>query len=647
MRPHWSRHAARALARLAVLGLVLALAGPIGWAEEAARQWRWTGVDRVVSVGDVHGAYLSLVELLKGVGLASEELRWSGGDAHLVITGDVVDRGSQSREALELLMRLEGEAADAGGRVHVLLGNHEVMNLIGDLRYVSHEEFAAFAAEEDPDDRKAAYRRAIRQGAALSGDLRRARAELAVRYPPGFFGHRRAFSPDGDLGRWLLDRPILVVINDVAYVHGGLPPLLLELDPEAINQIARADIVSFLAARQRMIELGVLASEQGFAEQLGVARALIEEVEGGSEQAARAARRLLEASESLPFAADGPLWYRGTALNPVEEEQPIVERVLAHLGASSVVIGHTPTHTGRIMARFDGLVVMGDTGMLASHYDGRPSAFVLRNGVQLAFYPGEGASQLVSRRWELAASEFASETEIEEFLRTAPVVSIGEVGSGRTRPKRVALADNGRRLEAIFKTVDDATARCRIAGSEVECRDSFAHEVAAYRLDRRLGLGMVPTTVLREIDGRVGSLQLWVTGAMNEANRRSEDLRPVDPPVFAHQLDRADVFDALILNSDRSDTNVLITIRDWRLHLIDHSRAFLPLADGPPHLEGAPLRVDDELRARLAALDRDAVRADLEELLTEQQIDALLGRIAGVLDGRRHRRAESAGDRVR
>src|SRR5580765_5834762 len=111
----------------------------------------WTGIDRIVAVGDVHGDYDQLVAVLRSAGLIDEQGTWSGGKTHLVQNGDVLDRGPDSRKAMDLLMRLEKQAAEAGGFVHALIGNHEAMNVYGDLRYVSREEFAAFT-KDDPHD---------------------------------------------------------------------------------------------------------------------------------------------------------------------------------------------------------------------------------------------------------------------------------------------------------------------------------------------------------------------------------------------------------------------------------------------------------------------------------------------------------------
>src|SRR3954447_11204409 len=137
--------------RLAIfVVLVRSLATPAPAAES-----EWKGVERVVAVGDIHGDYTGFVSVLRAAGIIDAKERWIGGKAHLVQTGDVVDRGGDSRKAMDLLMSLEKQAAKAGGGVHALIGNHEAMNLYGDLRYTTPEEFAAFKTGQSADVRAA------------------------------------------------------------------------------------------------------------------------------------------------------------------------------------------------------------------------------------------------------------------------------------------------------------------------------------------------------------------------------------------------------------------------------------------------------------------------------------------------------------
>jgi hypothetical protein len=618
---------------------VLCLIAAVSWSAAAAAgteppQWRWSGVGRVVTVGDVHGAYLPLVGLLSDVGLVSQDLRWIGGDSHLVMLGDLVDRGPRSRDVLDLVMRLQREAEEAGGRVHVLLGNHEIMNLVGDLRYVTEDDYAAFAVDEDPKYRKAVVRQRLGQVASSTKSMRRVREKLMERCPEGYFAHRRAFAPDGVYGSWLLDQRILVVINDVAYVHGGLPPELRGYSPDEINTVAMSELQTFLEAQQRLLDMGVLGHEMTYPKQLAYAREAVREAGSRPSAAADAANTMLQASNGMVFRTEGPLWYRGTALHPAGNEAETVTAVLDHLGAQTVVVGHTPIHTGRISSRFDGAVVRADTGMLTSHYGGRASAVIQAEGQLYGYYPGEQLTALASeRRWELTEGTLAEEEAVLAFLESAPVVSVEDVGAGETNPRRVWLADNGRRGRAIFKDVDEEV-DCTIRDIVYPCRHSYRHEAAAYRIDRLLGLGMVPPTVVREIEGTVGSLQLWVEGAINEENRRAEDIQPERPKEFEYQRERAAAFDWLTYNTHRNGTNLLITIRDWRIHLIDHEQAFVPVPTGPPHLDDQRLKIERHLADMIGEMDPEMVRAELEGLLDEAELSALIARIGQLPEDR-------------
>ncbi|HEY1416100.1 MAG TPA: metallophosphoesterase, partial [Caulobacteraceae bacterium] len=126
-----------ALLAAAVVGL--ALPAP-------AAQTAWDHVARVVVFGDLHGDYAKFHDMLSKAGLIDARDNWSGGQSHLVQVGDLPDRAPDTRKIVELLIKLEPQARRAGGYVHALIGDHEAMNMEGDLRYTTPGEFAAFAA---------------------------------------------------------------------------------------------------------------------------------------------------------------------------------------------------------------------------------------------------------------------------------------------------------------------------------------------------------------------------------------------------------------------------------------------------------------------------------------------------------------------
>ena len=223
-------------------------------AAEQVGPFEWSGVERLVVIGDVHGSYEKLLPLLRGTGLVDEQLAWVGGTSHVAFLGDLIDRGPLERPVLDLLRRLEDEATAAGGQIHVLLGNHEVLNLVGDLRFVEGQGFSDFIDEEDAGDRSAASARF--RSMALDAGMASAKMQAAFyeRHPPGFFGRLRAFAPEGEYGRWLLEKPTVVKINGFVFLHGGLTDEVAVLGLDGINQAVTQSVLEFLANREAVAD---------------------------------------------------------------------------------------------------------------------------------------------------------------------------------------------------------------------------------------------------------------------------------------------------------------------------------------------------------------------------------------------------------
>ncbi len=309
-----------------------------------------TTPERVVAIGDVHGAFDSFVAILREAGLVGNNRRWSGGKAVLVQTGDVLDRGPDSKRVLDLLRSLEGEAARAGGQVHALVGNHEVMRLIGDMRDVSAKEYTAFQTPESASLRDTLYGSAsntTRDQARKAGekfDEAASRKKFYAETPLGLLEMHRAFSPKGDYGAWLRQKRAFVKINGVLYVHGGFSPAVAATSCPA------------LATRTRL-ELQAATLD------------------------ATAAVELLQRE-------DGPLWYRGLVNGTATDAD--VTAVLSSLGAKAIVVGHSTTKDMKIQSLFGGRVIAIDTGMLGGTFfpNGAPSALEISGDTMTAIYIG-------------------------------------------------------------------------------------------------------------------------------------------------------------------------------------------------------------------------------------------------------------------
>jgi hypothetical protein len=389
---------------------VLALFATGGAPAPAAAQ---PGSGRVVAIGDIHGAGDGLRAILQEAGLIDGERGWSGGAATLVQTGDFTDRGPGVREIMDLLMRLEDEAPDDGGEVRVLLGNHEAMNMMGDVRDVTPTIFAAFAAEDAERRREDAYRQyttyASRWRSNGDGPERleqMSRGEWMRARPPGFVEYMEAMGPDGRYGRWLRDQSIATVAAGTLFVHAGLSPDLEAESVEALNDRARDEIERFDRHRRHLVDAGIILPFSTF-EEMFVAVALelrtwIERLSPDSRQrrrrpsVTRAERALIDVLTDLQSIdswsivdSDGPLWFRGLALRQEPEVDGFIGGLLRRFGVARVVVGHSVTPSRRIVSRAGERVFLIDTGMLENAYRGRPSALELLDGRITAIYPGE------------------------------------------------------------------------------------------------------------------------------------------------------------------------------------------------------------------------------------------------------------------
>ena len=296
------------IALLATLALLLVAACPPVFSQDG-----FDGVERIVAVGDIHGDFSAFTEVLRSAKLIDKRDSWIGGTTHLVQTGDFLDRGAESRKVMDLLMSLEEQAAKAGGAVHVLLGNHEVLNILGDLRYVSAGEFESYQSPGAAELQRQAFESQATDSQKKDSAYRKA---WEKKHPPGWVEHRFAFSQAGTYGKWLRQKNTVIRINEVLFLHGGISPKYTSMSIHDINELVREDLMKSPA----------------------------------------------EAIQGILTDPEGPLWYRGMAQAPESEIASQVDAVLSAFVVQHIVIAHTPT-PGIVMPRFKGKVIMIDVGL--------------------------------------------------------------------------------------------------------------------------------------------------------------------------------------------------------------------------------------------------------------------------------------------
>ena len=302
---------------------------------------------RIVAVGDLHGDFDAWQAIARGAGIIDAGGHWAGGKAIFVQMGDVTDRWSDSLKIVRNLQQLQKEAPRKGGKVIVILGNHEAMNLLGDNRYTTPGEYAAFVDGQSAGRRDRVYEanRVQLEVAYRARDPKvtpeQVRAAWMTEHPLGWVEHRLAWGPSGELGKWAANNPAIVKIGGTLFAHGGISAEYAKQPLDAVN---------------RRVAAAMAAGE--------------------------------DTPASILNDPLGPLWYRGLVMKdsdadaeraterppmPLITSEQELDAVLAAYGAQRLVIGHTPSVKG-IQITANGKLARIDTGI--SRFYGGPLSWL-------------------------------------------------------------------------------------------------------------------------------------------------------------------------------------------------------------------------------------------------------------------------------
>jgi hypothetical protein len=369
-------------------------------------QCEWTGVQKIVAVGDLHGDYDSFVDILKGTKLVDQGLHWTGGKTHLVQIGDVLDRGDYAKGAkdiFDLLMRLEKEAEQAGGKVHALLGNHEEMNItdiaFDNENYVTLNQFIDFLPEEYKERKERGIRKDYAKkppkGQKLDYPLEQRlrnywdtvrRKAISDKENEARKEYERNFNEK--YGKWLVEHNAVIKIDDIIFVHGGISEKFSTWKLEKINDRMRLELNSFISGNP------------------------IEDLQ-------------------VVYVQNGPLWYRDLSLPKINEEdlKPEVDKIFKNLGARYMVLAHTPVliKTTNDMKRFDGRIWIIDTGISRVYRPGgRETALIIEdtgNDIKFSVWPldfNEESTELIEQTRYLQEGMATKAFQLLEFTAGIP-----------------------------------------------------------------------------------------------------------------------------------------------------------------------------------------------------------------------------------
>ena len=269
----------------------------------------YKGIDSIIVISDLHGKYNNYINLLKSMGVIDNDLNWKFGKGHFVVLGDIFDRGDMVTEILWHLFGLENQAAEAGGKLHVLLGNHEVMVLGNSTGYINEK-------------------------------YKKVEKISKTRY-------FRLYSKNTVLGSWIRSKPVVISINDILFVHGGI-------SRESVRR-----------------NLTTTRTNQIFADKI-IGNEMIKESKN---------------EEELFLIQDyGPIWYRGY-FEDIQFNENKLDSILHFYDKKHIVVGHTSS--GGIISRFNNKLFGIDAG-LGNDMPGE--VLKILNGI---FYKGNTSGKII------------------------------------------------------------------------------------------------------------------------------------------------------------------------------------------------------------------------------------------------------------
>jgi len=218
-----------------------------------------------------------------------------------------------------------------------------------------------------------------------------------------------------------------------------------------------------------------------------------------------------------------------------------------------------------------------------------------------------------------------SRDQMEQFLLNANVVQRKTLGQGVTNSERATLSDGQVQHDAHIQSIDlQKSSFTSKRGTELNFKDSYKFNIAAYRLDKILGLNMIPVSVERKVGGKTSAITWWVDDKMfDEVDRKKQGIEPPNKDEWNRQMYAVRVFDQLIYNTDRNLGNLVID-KQWRMWMIDHTRAFR--IETNLKSDKDLVMCDRKLLASLRKLDEDTLNEQLRPYLNKTEVKAMLGR---------------------
>ncbi len=544
---------------------------------------------KIIVFGTVNGRLAALKTALERIGVINQNGAWQGGKARLVSLGNLFAKQSINSKVnqplLEFAKELQAEAEEAGGSFHLVLGKHEVYMMVEGL-YTSR----------------------------TMGDNRLS-----------------------ELGDWLFQQSFIHKHGQELFTHLGLSKTSDLADLALYNQQMKESIIDYADNWASYYRNNRGQSKEQI-------EALLPAMLTSFDAAKPAADKLLKQSRYLALKRTSPVNYAGSQFcHPYFEKDRLGEKLnqteseRIWITSADNSLKNRSRFSGRvqILSAFNGLTNNPELAFNSLAENDPPIAFAsIASDGSVDYFDaisGEILTPKVPNYREWKRPYGMSDQAIESFLKSAKIVESSTTKEGKTKPLKLLLEKDGKQLKAVFKYVNKSgkTIRKRFYGGG----DRYQHEMAAYRLDRMLGIGLVPVTVEREIDGVKGSVQLWIDNMVSALQLNEREVVYQGVCNVTAQADLMNAFDFLIHNSDRNQTNIVFTKHDWQIWFIDHTRSFGTVLSKPIFQQGVELKPSTEFLKAVKSLSKGQLRK-LKPWLNKEQLAALWERRKRLLKGK-------------
>jgi len=527
--------------------------------------YKFESTSPVYVIGHIHGAYQQVSDTLARLDLIDSEQNWKAGNTHIVSLGDLLGGESVSTKIMDFFIQLQQQAELAGGRFHILLGDQEIEYLLSSL---------------------------ANNPAGLSDKYR----------------------------QWLIGLPFVVQINDQVFAHGGLSKKLAKLEITELNHSLKTSLIDYLARWNAITSDYQSLNGLAFSKHFDAVAKL---------EKTQQLNQFLEMEKQLLFSNDNPALYRGNAICHPYFETENLSGILNHWSATRLWTGHSSNSGHQLNSRLNKLLMVMDTRLSDTGEGTEYWVAKIENANEPLFFNVYTKEQLPVKpatKRKTYIPYGMTEIEVEVFLKTAEIIKREDLNVGITKPIKMTLKKADRSMTAVFKYVDSNPKKERGRWKkEIYEDDRFFYDIAAYKLDRMLGIGLVPVVVERTIDHKKGILQLWIDGLISKKSQKEQKIAYGGHCNFRDQINMLDTFDYLIRNNDRNQSNILYSKNDWQIWFIDHSRSFGLSDSRPKMMKKHTIKVTKYFKDALQSLTKEKLYT-LKPWLHRKQINAIWDR---------------------